>query len=100
MSGLRRKQTNNRGVRLPAARSGSPRTERHGCKNGSTVAGCGKRTLRERPACRRRRAVPKAPHSLGYGGSALMLGAQEREGTLDAPLEDLVSELSVCQGAG
>jgi hypothetical protein len=41
----------------------------------------------------------KAPHSLECGRSALMLGVQQREGILDAPLEDLVGELSVGQGA-
>src|SRR5437763_6292804 len=45
-------------------------------------------------------AVPRAPHSLGCGGSALVFRAQQREGVLDALLEDLIGELSVGQGAG
>src|SRR5215217_2033957 len=64
-----------------------------------------------RGACRRWRwrwalvagvghAAPGCVTAWCWGGSALLLGAQQREGVVDALLEDLVGELSVGQGAG
>jgi hypothetical protein len=43
---------------------------------------------------------PRRLTAWACGGSALMLRAQQREGVLDALLEDLVGELSVGQSAG
>ena len=60
----------------------------------------GGRERPERPARRWRRALRKATHRQGCSGSALMLGAQQRECVLDALVEDVVGELPVGQGAG
>ena len=47
-----------------------------------------------RPSTGHGRGSPGAAQP-GCGGSALMLGVQEREGVVDALFEDLVGELSI-----
>jgi hypothetical protein len=52
------------------------------------------------PSCAGAGRFPERVTAWWCGASALLLGAQQREGVLDALVEDLIGELPVGQGAG
>lgn len=75
------------------------RVDRHSCRQHHRAFGSLRR--RTRPVtCAPERRTDSCCFETPGCASALMLGAQQREGVLEALFEDLVGELPAGQGAG